>query len=695
MNDLEKAAVALAKQGWPVFPLRPRDKVPATKHGFKDASTVPALVRAWWTMTPEANVGLCTGGDFFVVDIDPRNGGDRVWAALVNAHGHVETLSATTGSGGKHYFYRLPAGVLLKGKLAEGIDIKSVGGYVVAPPSVHPDGGVYTWDSEQYAEDPGAEIADAPAWLIEQARRPEPERVVRGPVDPNDDRPGTRYNAEAEWADLLEEHGWVLVKTEGEVMYWRRPGKTEGLSATTNYGGSDLLYVFSSSTDFENGTAYSKFAVLAILEYGGDMFEAAAALAAQYEDKARANGADLFKEISSEEPGQPEAVADYTFTPAFGPEHFVTQYIEYAAQQTDAALEYSEACALALLTLAGSPSRIMLGPYGEHGLPVNLYLLLTGDSTRSRKSTSQRIMKDIAEWALPTSGMPARVTTEALIELLAKQSPQAALWTPDEFGILLSQIGRRDFLRGIEEVLLTVYGGEDYTYVKAGEKTVSVHDPALTVVAASTPEALGMAGPQAQVTGLLPRFAVVFPRVLPEARQAESAVRLKETRNRLVTQLRQVRDWSMEHRAIRFTREALDVLSKSEKALQARGDHVVRLPAMLHKVAALTAIGDTRDSVTGEDAEAAVRVVARWADSAGHLRPYMRLTANDLAFEKGLESAREIFERLAGKVGAVPRFKVAREVKTTKARMDAIEQTLTDRNYITVDRKTSVWLRPS
>ena len=90
-------------------------------------------------------------------------------------------------------------------------------------------------------------------------------------------RPGDDFNAHASWADILEPHGWVRVSEAGEEGRWRRPDKGDGWSATTNYKGSGLLYVFSSSAEpFEPDRGYSKFAAYALLNHGGD-FRAAAA----------------------------------------------------------------------------------------------------------------------------------------------------------------------------------------------------------------------------------------------------------------------------------------------------------------------------------------------------------------------------------------------------------------------------------
>lgn len=105
----------------------------------------------------------------------------------------------------------------------------------------------------------------------------QPAKKTSGP----DARPGDDYNQRTSWPELLEPHGWVYVFERGDTSYWRRPGKAFGISATTNFGGSDLFYPFTSSTEFEPETSCSKFAVYALLEHGGDFSKAALALAKQ------------------------------------------------------------------------------------------------------------------------------------------------------------------------------------------------------------------------------------------------------------------------------------------------------------------------------------------------------------------------------------------------------------------------------
>jgi hypothetical protein len=119
--------------------------------------------------------------------------------------------------------------------------------------------------------------------LIELARTfdemPRPEARPSTPsADRAGKRPGDDFNRRTTWPQLLEPHGWTVAYARDGVTYWRRPGKAAGGSATTNYGGSDLLYVFSSSTVFDSDKSYSKFAVYAVLEHRGDYSRAALAL---------------------------------------------------------------------------------------------------------------------------------------------------------------------------------------------------------------------------------------------------------------------------------------------------------------------------------------------------------------------------------------------------------------------------------
>jgi Bifunctional DNA primase/polymerase, N-terminal len=131
---LREAALAYAGYGWPVFPLKPRAKTPATRNGFKDATVNFERIDTWWKQHPDSNIGLPTGHAFDVIDVDVPEGAlsyvQMVADDLVpDIHGQV-----ATSSGGLH-LYIPPSGDGNRAGLLPGIDYRGAGGYVVAPPS--------------------------------------------------------------------------------------------------------------------------------------------------------------------------------------------------------------------------------------------------------------------------------------------------------------------------------------------------------------------------------------------------------------------------------------------------------------------------------------------------------------------------------------------------------------------------------
>lgn len=95
------------------------------------------------------------------------------------------------------------------------------------------------------------------------------------------DRPGDAYNKTATWAEILEPHGWQYCHTTDDVSYWRRPEKIDGgVSASTGYKDTGLLYVFSTAASpFLAETTYSKFSAYAHLNHDGSYHAATIALA--------------------------------------------------------------------------------------------------------------------------------------------------------------------------------------------------------------------------------------------------------------------------------------------------------------------------------------------------------------------------------------------------------------------------------
>lgn len=143
-------------------------KHPRTKHGHRDASVDPDQILMWWQACPNANIGVRTGNGLLILDVDPRNGGLESLAFLRNEHGAIpHTVTVRTGGGGLHYYFAAAAGVRARNGALPGIDLKSDGGFVVAPLSMHMSGKAYGWAPGRAPSD--VKIADAPPWLLKLA----------------------------------------------------------------------------------------------------------------------------------------------------------------------------------------------------------------------------------------------------------------------------------------------------------------------------------------------------------------------------------------------------------------------------------------------------------------------------------------------------------------------------------------------
>ena len=162
-----REAIACAKAGLPLFPLKPRSKVPLHVGWQDQATTDKRRLRRLLRSHPWCNLGIVTGRGIIVVDID-GDVGEESYEGLTSRHGLLpKTALSWTGGGGFHSLFRVDRPVPNRGPLLPGIDIRGDGGYIVAPPSIHPEGGVYSWLSP-----PGDGIATAPRWLLRAILRP-------------------------------------------------------------------------------------------------------------------------------------------------------------------------------------------------------------------------------------------------------------------------------------------------------------------------------------------------------------------------------------------------------------------------------------------------------------------------------------------------------------------------------------------
>jgi hypothetical protein len=172
-----RQALAYARCGWPVFPCLPGQKIPATRHGYRDATTDEQQITDWFGRGRGWNLAIATGAPGpDVLDIDqhgPAGNGYPAFNRLRRA-GLVDGAAAyvRTPAGGMHAYFtgsgqhngRLPG---------HHLDFRSQGGYILAPPSqidgkpyrliARPGGrGTLDWDAVTRFLEPQLQLHRAP-----------------------------------------------------------------------------------------------------------------------------------------------------------------------------------------------------------------------------------------------------------------------------------------------------------------------------------------------------------------------------------------------------------------------------------------------------------------------------------------------------------------------------------------------------
>jgi hypothetical protein len=162
---MHAAALQLAQKGLAVFPCQPGGKQPACDTGLHAATTDVERINRWWRAFPNLNIGIATGtvSGIFVLDIDGEDGEGSL-LKLESEHGALPpTIEAITGKG-RHCYFRIAAKRKIgnsAGQIGVGLDVRGDGGYVIAPPSIHPSGRPYAW-----SVDATRDFAVAPDWLL-------------------------------------------------------------------------------------------------------------------------------------------------------------------------------------------------------------------------------------------------------------------------------------------------------------------------------------------------------------------------------------------------------------------------------------------------------------------------------------------------------------------------------------------------
>ena len=313
LSPIHAQALQWANAGCAVVPPRmDGSKAPDSKwKEFQTRKPTDAELTHWYGKGKQDGVGVITGAvseNLELLELEGRaitDGLHKVAREVADAsglgllldrvvkHGYLEA----TPSGGLHILYRISdhevpgnTKVARRPGANGGVDVlvetRGEGGYCIVAPShgsIHPSGLAWvttvgspstipniTWDERNALHSVFKALDEMPVATVIAEAMASPKEKGEG-ISPGDD-----FNARGVWKEILV--GWSEVFRSGGVTYWRRPGKDEGISATTGRNDGDNLFVFTTSTVFQSEKPYSKFAALALLNYGEDYSVTAKAL---------------------------------------------------------------------------------------------------------------------------------------------------------------------------------------------------------------------------------------------------------------------------------------------------------------------------------------------------------------------------------------------------------------------------------
>ncbi|QJC22022.1 phage/plasmid primase, P4 family [Arcanobacterium buesumense] len=312
-TSIDQRAHQLWNAGISILPITPAsadgDKKPALSWKRLQTSRLTETeLNTWFNGTSNYGLGVVMGevsGDLMMIELEGRgaqhlplltqtatdSGLGELWTRLFQ-------WAETTPSGGWHFYIKAPGNThgnrkLAKNKTGEVIaETRENGGYSVVAPTdgqrfhhTHNSAWAFVSESDPTMLTPFT-LDELDAILtvfktIDETPRPTkpgtPQLTITGNnarvdgVSPLDD-----FESKTSWNEILQPHGWTPLFTRGAETFWRRPGKTTGISASTGHANDrDRLWVWTTSTDFEAEVPYTKQGAYALLEHGGDHSKAA------------------------------------------------------------------------------------------------------------------------------------------------------------------------------------------------------------------------------------------------------------------------------------------------------------------------------------------------------------------------------------------------------------------------------------
>lgn len=311
-------ALALGARGYKVIPIPVGEKFPRGLQRWQELATDDETTILDWWGQGERGIGWAmghqpNGSNLAAIDVDVTDGkqGKETFKAIVEQLdvGHLmrHTVASRTGSGGMHFIVDVGEAEITNGRLGDGLDLRGEGGFIVIPPSIHPNGTAYHWLTDRGPTEieplpapknlikvllgpaaPAGQGEGAEPESLERASAPSSPKEVSHELDTGKSSPADWVRANISIESMLDESGWTYIETRGDDSYWCRPGKNprDGHSAILHEDAPLVVWSTEAPEAFlqvgrrnsDGSISLSPLEVYAAVRHGGDVSVASTAI---------------------------------------------------------------------------------------------------------------------------------------------------------------------------------------------------------------------------------------------------------------------------------------------------------------------------------------------------------------------------------------------------------------------------------
>lgn len=190
---------------------------------------------------------------------------------------------------------------------------------------------------------------------------------------------------------------------------------------------------------------------------------------------------------------------------------FIDDYFEWASTATDAVPEFHRLTGAIMLSAVLADAIRIPTSYATHGIAPNLWGLVLGDSTLTRKTTAMEMAKSIIYEVDKDLLLASDGSAEGLLTGLSERPHRTSVFHKDEVSGFFESINSKQYLSGMKETLTELYDCPPHYARLLRKEIITVNSPVFIFFGGGiTDQVFSALSEQYVLSGFLPRFLVVI-----------------------------------------------------------------------------------------------------------------------------------------------------------------------------------------